>query len=51
LAVAPRAAAVKDAGANAAVPAQAARKRPVCRICPTVWGWKSPVRPDGGEAL
>src|SRR6266481_9371284 len=25
--------------------------RPVCRTCLTVWGGKSPVQPDGGEAL
>src|SRR5208283_2789773 len=25
--------------------------RPVCRACPASWGCKSPVQPDGGEAL
>jgi hypothetical protein len=32
-------------------PASAGAQRAVCRTCPTVWGCKSPVQPDGGEAL
>ena len=31
-------------------PPQRGAKRPVCWACPAVWGWKSPVQPDGGEA-
>jgi len=31
-------------------PPQGGAKRPVCWACPAVWGWKSPVQPDGGEA-
>ena len=38
---------VKDAGRRFAV----AFGHPVCWACPAVWGWKSPVQPDGGEAL
>ena len=37
---------VKDARRRFAV----AFGHPVCWACPAVWGWKSPVQPDGGEA-
>ena len=32
-------------------PAATREARPVCRACPASWGCKSPVQPDGGEAL
>jgi len=34
-----------------AAPAVARQRQPVCRACPASWGCKSPVQPDGGEAL
>jgi len=34
-----------------AAPAVARKRQPVCRACPASWGCKSPVQPDGGEAL
>src|SRR5580704_3595474 len=48
---APRAAAVKDAAANAAAPAEPARSVLCVGHVRQFWGCKSPVQPDGGEAL